>query len=411
MLTGRVKGVLVAAALVGLAACSTTGGSRSPSPPSGGPVGPGVETPTTLPVQPNAQTRDGLTLPFLAGQNLTRVGILLPFSSRADQALALFQAAELAVFEQGNPDTVLIPRDSGGTEQSAEEAARLLLRSGVDVVIGPLQRDQVRGAHRATSGRAPLIGFSNDLNVAGNGAYLLSIPPEEEVARIIEFANRRNIRTLALLAPASEYGRRVETAMRAELEKRGGALAVVQTYANSTERDASAAARTLAGRVRSGNVQAILIAESGAALRAAGPALLAGGLDLSRVQLLGIGGWANGDAQREPTLARGWYVAPDPAARAAFEERFRTAYGQSPSRLASLSYDAVAVAAFLSRDRGPTGLNRRSLEAESGFSGVDGMFRFRSDGTIERALAVLEVRQNGPAVIDPAPRRFTSGGF
>jgi ABC-type branched-subunit amino acid transport system substrate-binding protein len=408
---GRVKGVLAAAALIGLAACTSIGGTRSisESPPAVPPSGP--QTPTTLSAQPSTQTRDGLTPPFMAGQTITRVGILLPFLSRSDQALALFQAAELAVFDQGNPDTLLIPRDSGGTEQSAEEAARLLLRSGVDVVIGPLQRDQVRGAHRAVSGRAPLIGFSNDLNVAGNGAYLLSIPPEEEVARILEYATRRNLRSFALLTPASEYGRRVEAAMRADLEKRGATLAIVQNYANSTERDASAAARTLAGRVRSGTVQAILIAESGAALRATGPALLAGGLDLSRVQLLGIGGWANGDAQREPTLARGWYVAPDPAVRTAFEERFRTAYGQSPSRLASLAYDAVAVTAFLSRDRGAAGVSRQALEVESGFSGVDGMFRFRRDGTIERALAVLEVRQAGPAVIDAAPRRFNTGGF
>lgn len=392
-----------------LAACGTTGGTRSdPFPPQ--PTDPS-SIPGSLPQPPQTQTREGLTPPFLAGRELTRVGVLLPFSSRPDQALAMFQAAELAIFDQGNADTLLIPRDSGATEQTAEEAAALLLRAGADIIIGPLARDQVRGAHRGVGSRAPVIGFSNDRTVAGNGAYLLSIPPEEEVARIVEFASRRNLRSFALLAPTSELGRRVETAMRREVAARGGTLTLVQTYANSTERDAAAAARTLATQLRSQPVQAILIAESGAALRATGPALLAGGLDLSRIQLLGIGGWATGDALREPTLARGWYVAPDPALRKDFEDRYRAAYGQAPSRLASLAYDGVAMSAYLTRDRGAGGINRSALERDTGFAGADGLFRFRGDGTAERALAVLEVRQTGAVTIDAAPRRFTSSGF
>jgi branched-chain amino acid transport system substrate-binding protein len=408
---GGARTLVIAAALglvaFALAACSTPSAPNRPPPPSGPSSIPGP----SLPAPPPTVTRDGISPPFLAGRELTRIGILLPFSARPDQALAMFQAAELAIFEQGNPDTLLIPRDSGATEQSAEEAARLLLRAGADVILGPLQREQVRGAHRA-AGRVPVIGFSNDRTVAGEGTYLLSIPPEEEVARIAEFATRRGLRSFALLAPSSELGRRVEAAFRKEITARGATLAVVQTYASSTERDAAGAARTLAGQVRAGNVQAILIAESGAALRATGPALLAGGLDLSRVQLLGIGGWATGDALREPTLARGWYVAPDPAVRAGFEQRYRTAYGQAPARLASLAYDGVALVAYLTKGRGTDGISRTNLERGNGFGGVDGMFRFRGDGTVERALAVLEVRQTGPATIDPAPRVFTSnGGF
>ena len=38
--------------------------------------------------------------------------------------------------------------------------------------------------------------------------------------------------------------------------------------------------------------------------------------------------------------------------------------------------------------------------------GVDGLFRFRPDGTIERGLAVYTVRSSGFRVLDPAPQRF-----
>ena len=51
------------------------------------------------------------------------------------------------------------------------------------------------------------------------------------------------------------------------------------------------------------------------------------------------------------------------------------------------------------------------LTNPNGFSGVDGIFRFRSDGSAERGLAILEVSPNGFAVVDPAPRSFPQAGF
>ena len=52
-----------------------------------------------------------------------------------------------------------------------------------------------------------------------------------------------------------------------------------------------------------------------------------------------------------------------------------------------------------------------ALSDPNGFSGVDGIFRFRNDGSAERGLAILEVRQNGFAVVDPAPKTFPQPGF
>jgi hypothetical protein len=43
----------------------------------------------------------------------------------------------------------------------------------------------------------------------------------------------------------------------------------------------------------------------------------------------------------------------------------------------------------------------------SGFAGVNGVFRFLPNGLNERGLAVLEVRADRFAVIDPAPTSFS----
>ena len=47
-----------------------------------------------------------------------------------------------------------------------------------------------------------------------------------------------------------------------------------------------------------------------------------------------------------------------------------------------------------------------ALMDPNGFAGVNGIFRFKSDGTSERGLAVLEVTSTGPLVVSPAPTTF-----
>ena len=390
----KTAGVLALAAA--LTACAT---APSPGTGPGGPI-------ATPPPGTQVQTREGVTPPFMAGRRIVRVGLLLPFSMRPQDAAALYSAAELALFDHGDQNTLLIPRDAGSTGPEAAAAARALVADGADIIIGPVLREGVQGAGEAVRReQIPVIGFSSDRTVAGNGVYLLSFQPEDEISRLVSFAASRNIRSIALLAPSNEYGRRIEQALRAEGQRRGVAITQVELYNRNDAEAASAAGRIAAG-LATAPAQAILIAENGTPLRSIGAALARGNVNPQRIQLMGTSVWAGGEAQREPTLAGGWYVATDPGARSDFESRYQTVYAREPTRLASLAYDAVSLAALLSRERGAQGLARAQIENSEGFLGSDGVFRFRANGSIERGLAIMEVRPNGVAALDPAPRRF-----
>jgi len=56
-------------------------------------------------------------------------------------------------------------------------------------------------------------------------------------------------------------------------------------------------------------------------------------------------------------------------------------------------------------------LSNSQLTNPSGFTGIDGLFRFRADGTNERGLAVLRVSQGGAQIISPPPRGFGTSGI
>lgn len=377
-----------------LAAACATAPSSVPPPP-----GP----PTTV------ETREGVTPPFMRGRNVVRVGLLLPFSLRPQDAAGLYNAAELALFDHGDQNTLIIPRDAGSTEASANAAAQALIADGADIIIGPVLREGVIGASQAAHARnIPVIGFSSDSTVGGGGTYLLSFQLEDEISRLVTYAASRNIRSIALLAPSNEYGRRVESALRAEAQAHGVTIVAAQLY-NRTDADASAAAAALGASLSTAPAQAILIAESGSPLRSIGAALVRANVDRNQVRLLGTSVWA-GEAQREPSLSGGWYVSPDPAARTGFENRYQQTYGTAPTRLSTLGYDAVALAALLSREGGARGFSRNRIENGEGFSGSDGLFRFHANGAIERGLAIIEVRQNDVTILDAAPSRFPRSG-
>jgi len=84
-------------------------------------------------------------------------------------------------------------------------------------------------------------------------------------------------------------------------------------------------------------------------------------------------------------------------------QRYRATYGSDPPRLASLAYDAMAMAGTLGKNGN---FSDAVLTRSDGFSGIDGAFRFRPDGLVERNLDIVEIRTSGFVVKDAAPKDF-----
>jgi ABC-type branched-subunit amino acid transport system substrate-binding protein len=125
------------------------------------------------------------------------------------------------------------------------------------------------------------------------------------------------------------------------------------------------------------------------------------------VQLVGTGLWDDPRIFSDASLQGGWYAAPDSTGFRNFTTRYRTRYGQDPVRTATLAYDAVALVAALVKTQGPQRFSEQTLTNSSGFAGIDGLFRFRSDGTNQRGLAVMQVEPGGSRIISPPSRSFS----
>ncbi|MCM0019619.1 MAG: penicillin-binding protein activator, partial [Tagaea sp.] len=131
-------------------------------------------------------------------------------------------------------------------------------------------------------------------------------------------------------------------------------------------------------------------------------------IDPARIKFLGIPLWDDARTYREPSLLGGWFAAPPQEGRRNFERQYRDVFGRPPPRVATLAYDAVALAAVLARDKGPEGadFSPAVLTNPAGFAGLEGIFRLTPQGQVERGLAVFEVQRGAARVLSPAPDTF-----
>jgi branched-chain amino acid transport system substrate-binding protein len=344
------------------------------------------------------------------GTGQVKVGLILPLSASGNAGLAaqsMKNAAELALSEFNNPNLQLLVKDDGGTAPGAQQAAQQAIGEGAEIILGPLFAHSVGAAAQIARARGvPLIAFSTDANVAANGVYLLSFLPESDVDRVVDYAVANGKRSFVALVPDNAYGSVVDAEFRQAVARKGGRVVGLEHYP-ADRQQIQEPVRRVAEAAR--QADGIFIPDTADAVTSIVQALGAGGLDRKRVQLIGTGLWDDPKIFADASLQGAWFAAPDPAGYRSFAGRYRAKFGQDPVRTATLAYDAVSLVAALVKTQGAQRFAPEILTNPSGFSGVDGIFRFRADGTNQRGLAVLRVAPAGPQAVSPAPRAFNAG--
>lgn len=370
------------------------------------------------------------------------VGLLLPLSGvHAAIGRSMLQAAQMAMFEIADEKFALLPVDTKGTPEGAAEAAGKAIVAGAQIILGPLLAESVRAVAPITqTAGIQFISFSNSVEVAGDGAFVMGFLPHQQVEAIVDFAVTRGYSRYAALTPDDRYGQAVVDALDRVTFQRGVTLvrhmsyppgvsdftAEVRSLADydrrhrellqqraslekQTDEASRQALRRLARLDTAGgpDFDAILLPTTGQTVRAQAAALAYYDANAPLVRVLGLRNWDEmPNPGTEPSLNGAWYAAPAPKERQAFIERYKATFGNEPARLASLAYDATALAALLAQYRQEPHFTFEALTDPNGFEGLDGLFRFRPDGVVERTFAILEVRRDGVRVIQDQPRTF-----
>ena len=377
------RGLIVAGASALLGACAVI--------PRGAPTAPPPQRPVPVP--------GASTLP--QDQSRHRVALLVPMSGgNAAVGQSLANATNMALIDTNASNLRITTYD---TATGAGEAARKAIADGNELILGPLMGDNVEAVRAvARPAHVPIISFSNDAKIAGNDVFVMGHIPEQSVERSVQYVRAHGGKSFAVLAPDGEYGQRAEAALLAAVRNYGGAVSDVERYTRSNTSVVSSAQRL---RTK-GGFDSVLLADGTRISILAANALKPGGA--GSVQLIGTELWSGeSSVTRAPSLDGAIFSAVSDSRYKRFSESYAARFGGNPYRIATLGYDAVLLTLRIAREwkpgqRFPAG----RLTDPGGFLGLDGAFRFRPNGVVQRALEVRQVRKGSVSVVDPAPSKF-----
>ena len=355
-----------------------------------------------------------------------RVGMLLPLSGKyKNLGENLRNAGMLAQFDINSDAFELLFYDTKGTAEGAKQAFNQAIDEKVQIILGPVLAEEVGAVRRAKSGRdVPVISFTSDTEKVGKGVYTMALLLSNQAERIIRYACEEGKKRLAILAPDDPSGDiAIETAQRTakqcgmEVTK----LAVYnptfinyEPYVLSVLPESVTLARAKKEKERLAKRQnkelpppeeeepieeeipiaeqlefdSLFIADTDNRLKSI--AALFGLYDVTPdvVPFLGMSTWRELSLTQEGALVDARFSDLPSVGFKSFAQKYKDTYRKEPVRLASLTYDAVALAYVLGQE---DAINETSITRPNGFSGVDGLFRFNKDGTSERLLGISRI--------------------
>lgn len=329
-----------------------------------------------------------------------RVALLVPLSgANAGVGKSLANATQLALLDTGSQQVRITNYD---TAAGAAAAAQRAIADGAQLILGPLLADDVRAVGPiARRAGVPVISFSNDTSVAGDGVYLMGYTPSQSIERVVAFARARGVTNFGGLVPNALYGTRASTVFLRAVESAGGRVVALQTY----DRTGGAIAAAVTRMTKDAPFDAVLIADSGATAATAVPLLRRSS---PNTRVIGTELWnSDSGVAARPALNGAWFASVSNGLYRQYAAKYRARFGASPYRLSSLGYDAVLLTTRISREwRVGAPFPEVRLRSGEGYAGIDGAFRFGRDGVAERALEVQEIRGGTTAVVSPAPASF-----
>ena len=357
------------------------------------------------------------TGPLLNSGATVPVALLVPFESGDPNndvlATSLQNAAQLAVNDLDGAKVDLRVYPTKGTPEGAAAAATKAANEGAKIIIGPVYASAANAAGKAVAARGiTVLSFSNNPQIAGGNVFVLGHTFRNTAKRLISYAKTQGFDRVMVVHADNLSGQIGRKAVETAVAETGATFTGAASYKFS-QQGVIDAVKEIATQVKDTDTNAIVFASSTAgALPILAQLLPENGVDPKKIKFMGLTRW---DIPTQTLSLRGlqggWFALPDPALSGAFRDRYAQAFGRPPHPLAGIAYDAVAAIGALISSGKPNALSRGNLTQPAGFAGVNGVFRLLPDGTNERAMAVVEIRNKKVEVIDPAPGSFASVGF
>ena len=346
------------------------------------------------------------------------IAVFTPFGSKeknlAHIGRSLRDAAILAKQDLGDLNLNLTIYNSGEREDPGTGAAYSAIKDGAHLIIGPFIPKKVENVSRISrQAGVKIIAFTDDIDVAKESVFIMGDNSLNRAEKLVQYAVKKKKYRFGIISSIKDSQSNLESSFRTVIQKNGGIITFSMYYPDKIT-SLYDFTEGLRQKVISSHPDAIIFTDNPnkrIPLIAADLTDIINSAPGERLQIIGLTRWdLDSSIMSEPSLEGSWLAIPDNRFRKVYEEKFLRKFGYRPHLTSNLAYDAVAAIGVLIGKRRITKtlhpFSARELTNSNGFIGIDGIFRFKPDGKIEKELAIVEIEKGRPNILKPPSNKF-----
>ena len=196
------------------------------------------------------------------GERPRRIALLLPLTGKRAQAGQAVRDGFMTLHYQhlsdsGAADLQIDLVDSSATPDILA-AYNNAVAQGAQLVIGPLEREQVQVLANQPMLAVPTLALNNPTNkiIAPAALYQFSLNPEEEAVQVADTASANRLRRALVIAPQGDRGERLQQAFTKRWQQDGGEIVGQVRYSPGTGNYSVQLADALGIDIASGKLRA-----------------------------------------------------------------------------------------------------------------------------------------------------------
>ena len=350
-------------------------------------------------------------------ENILKIGVLLPLSGQfKDMGQSFLKAIQLALFDIGNENIKIYPKDSKANALDTYLSAKEFEELGVKVVIGPIFHESLERLNEINN--ITFISFTNKTQKIPKNTIAFGINIDSQIDALKKYFDKIEISKTLLLSPNSEFTYESEFVAtkdilkfyriysydvnskkitgeiekitnyqerKKDLERRIKILEKSDLYKHEQELKELEQMHTL-GKV---NFDSVVIIDFGERLKSVLTSFMFSDVPSDEVKFFTINQWFDETFFNENALQNLYFPSVDFDNLKKFEKKYSETFEEEPSQVSILAYDALGLIYYCWFNNDAQ-FKPDQLYNKNGFKGLHGKFIIK-DNLSKHQLKIYKI--------------------
>jgi len=330
-----------------------------------------------------------------------KIGVLLPLSGKfKDVGQSFLKAIQLALFDIGNENIKIYPKDSKANALNSYLSAKKFEELGIEIVIGPIFYESLERLNEVNN--ITSISLTNKTQEIPKNTIAFGINIESQIEALKKYFNKIKVSKTLLLSPKSEFTYQSESVAKKDvlkfyrtysydanpkkitgeiekitkyrerkkdLERRIKILEKSDLYKDKNELKKLEQMHTL-GKI---NFDSVVVIDFGERLKSVLTSFMFSDVPSDEVKFFTINQWFDETFFNENALQNLYFPSVDFDNLKKFEKKYLDTFEEEPSQVSILAYDALGLIYYCWFNNDAQ-FKPDQLYNKNGFKGLHGEF-------------------------------------